>query len=92
MRPGQRAELRFDAYPGIVLDRMNAWAQGEGQPGLAYIFFREGEAAGPVGKNIGPERAGARGRPAAHTLKVRLATPSTSSVLPVRYAPAGEAR
>jgi aspartyl-tRNA synthetase len=40
-------------------DRMNSWAQGEGQPGLAYIFFREGEAAGPVGKNIGPERAGA---------------------------------
>jgi aspartyl-tRNA synthetase len=40
-------------------DRMNSWAQGEGQPGLAYIFFREGEAAGPVGKNIGPERAAA---------------------------------
>jgi aspartyl-tRNA synthetase len=38
-------------------DRMNSWAQGEGQPGLAYIFFREGEAAGPVGKNLGPERA-----------------------------------
>ena len=40
-------------------DRMNGWAQGEGQPGLAYIFFREGEAAGPVGKNLGPERASA---------------------------------
>ena len=39
-------------------DRMNGWAQGEGQPGLAYIFYREGEAAGPVGKNLGPERAG----------------------------------
>jgi aspartyl-tRNA synthetase len=38
-------------------DRMNSWAQGEGQPGLAYIFFREGEAAGPVGKNLGPERS-----------------------------------
>lgn len=36
-------------------DRMNAWAQGEGQPGLGYIFFREGEGAGPVAKNIGPE-------------------------------------
>ena len=24
-------------------DRMNAWAQGEGQPGLGYIFLREGE-------------------------------------------------
>jgi len=38
-------------------DRMNAWAQGEGQPGLAYIFYRENEAAGPVGKNLGPERS-----------------------------------
>jgi aspartyl-tRNA synthetase len=37
-------------------DRMNAWAQGEGQPGLGYIFFREGEGAGPVAKNIGTER------------------------------------
>ncbi len=40
-------------------DRMNGWAQGEGQPGLGYIFFREGEAAGPVAKNIGPERSSA---------------------------------
>lgn len=37
-------------------DRMNAWAQGEGQPGLGYIFFREGEGAGPIARNIGPER------------------------------------
>ena len=41
-------------------DRMNSWAQGEGQPGLGYIFWRkEGdkiEGAGPVAKNIGEER------------------------------------
>ncbi|MEP3525334.1 MAG: aspartate--tRNA ligase [Hyphomicrobiales bacterium] len=41
-------------------DRMNSWAQGEGQPGLGYIFFRDEEGtvagAGPVAKNIGPER------------------------------------
>jgi aspartyl-tRNA synthetase len=37
-------------------DRMNAWAQSEGQPGLGYIFFREGEGAGPIAKNLGPER------------------------------------
>jgi aspartyl-tRNA synthetase len=38
-------------------DRMNSWAQGEGQPGLGYIFWREGEegGAGPIAKNIGPE-------------------------------------
>jgi len=37
-------------------DRMNSWAQKEGQPGLGYIFFRDGEGAGPVAKNIGEER------------------------------------
>jgi aspartyl-tRNA synthetase len=37
-------------------DRMNTWAQAEGQPGLGYIFFREGEGAGPIAKNIGAER------------------------------------
>jgi aspartyl-tRNA synthetase len=39
-------------------DRMNSWAQGEGQPGLGYIFWREGEegGAGPLAKNIGTER------------------------------------
>ena len=37
-------------------DRMNSWAQSEGQPGLGYIFFREGEGAGPIAKNIGEER------------------------------------
>ena len=40
-------------------DRMNSWAQGEGQAGLGYIFFRDGEGAGPVAKNIGPERTAA---------------------------------
>ena len=66
-------------------DRMNGWAQKEGQPGLGYIFWRNTasgqqteardvtkpgkspleykptleilEAAGPIAKNIGPERA-----------------------------------
>jgi aspartyl-tRNA synthetase len=41
-------------------DRMNAWAQGEGQPGLGYIFFAQDKAAvvgrGPVANNLGPER------------------------------------
>ncbi|MDB5562557.1 MAG: Aspartyl-tRNA synthetase [Hyphomicrobiales bacterium] len=37
-------------------DRMNAWAQGEGQPGLGYIFFKDGQGSGPIAKNIGEER------------------------------------
>ncbi|MDP8915795.1 MAG: aspartate--tRNA ligase [Pseudomonadota bacterium] len=47
-------------------DRMNSWAQGEGQPGLGYIFWRSKEegggeegGAGPIAKNIGPERTAA---------------------------------
>ena len=42
-------------------DRMNSWAQGEGQPGLGYIFWREENGvvsgAGPIANNIGAERA-----------------------------------
>ena len=37
-------------------DRMNAWAQKEGLPGMGYIFWREDGPAGPLAKNIGPER------------------------------------
>ena len=39
-------------------DRMNSWAQSEGQPGLGYVFWREGEegGAGPIARNLGPER------------------------------------
>jgi aspartyl-tRNA synthetase len=42
-------------------DRMNSWAQSEGQPGLGYIFWRDGEgaeggAAGPIARNLGDER------------------------------------
>ena len=44
-------------------DRMNAWAQSLGQPGLGYIFWRKEndvlEGAGPLAKNIGPERTAA---------------------------------
>jgi len=40
-------------------DRMNSWAQGEQQPGLGYIFFRDGEGVGAIANNIGPERTAA---------------------------------
>jgi aspartyl-tRNA synthetase len=57
-----KAEVWAIPAPGggnrAFADRMNAWAQHEGQPGLGYIFWREGEegGAGPLAKNIGPER------------------------------------
>ena len=43
-------------------DRMNSWAQQQGQPGLGYIFWREAEGgggvegSGPIAKNIGEDR------------------------------------
>ena len=42
-------------------DRMNSYAQAQGQPGLGYVFWREGEegGAGPIAKNIGTERTDA---------------------------------
>ena len=42
-------------------DRMNSWAQGEGQPGLGYIFWSEENQAwgGPLAKNLGQERTDA---------------------------------
>ena len=60
-----KMEVRAIPAPGggsrAFCDRMNSWAQkDEGQPGLGYIFWREenGEiaGAGPIAKNIGPER------------------------------------
>ncbi|MEZ5779224.1 MAG: aspartate--tRNA ligase [Paracoccaceae bacterium] len=59
-------EIRAIPAPGggsrKFCDRMNAFAQQQGLPGMGYIFWREAEdgsgleAAGPIAKNIGPER------------------------------------
>jgi aspartyl-tRNA synthetase len=39
---------------------MNSWAQGEGQPGLGYIFYSADKDSvvgrGPIANNLGPER------------------------------------
>jgi aspartyl-tRNA synthetase len=57
------ARVRAIPAPGggnrAFCDRMNSWAQGEGQPGLGYIFFRNGEGVGAIANNIGPERTAA---------------------------------
>jgi aspartyl-tRNA synthetase len=37
-------------------DKMNKWAIDEGQPGLGYIFFKEGKGSGPIAKNIGDDK------------------------------------
>jgi len=43
-------------------DRMNSWAQGEGQPGLGYIFWRRGPEPGTVGETVA-EAVSQHGRP-----------------------------
>ena len=40
-------------------DKMNSWAIKEGQPGLGYIFFKDGSGSGPIAKNIGEEKTSA---------------------------------
>jgi len=64
-QPGN--EVRAIPAPGggsrKFCDRMNAFAQKEGLPGMGYIIWRNAEdgsaleAAGPLAKNIGPGRA-----------------------------------
>jgi aspartyl-tRNA synthetase len=53
-------EVRAIPAPGggsrAFCDRMNAFAQAQGLPGMGYIMWREDGGAGPIAKNIGPER------------------------------------
>jgi len=37
-------------------DKMNDWARGEGFAGLGYIRFKDGEALGPIAKNLDQDR------------------------------------
>ncbi|MEA2903076.1 MAG: aspartyl-tRNA synthetase [Alphaproteobacteria bacterium] len=64
LEAGPKAAVWAIPAPGggsrAFCDRMNAWAQGEGQPGLGYIFFASDNGAvigrGPVANNLGPEK------------------------------------
>jgi len=57
-------EIRAIPAPGggsrAFCDRMNAYAQRAGLPGMGYIFWRQEDdrlaGAGPLARNIGPER------------------------------------
>ena len=37
-------------------DKMNDWARKEGAGGLGYIIFKDGEAKGPIAKNLDADR------------------------------------
>ncbi|TVR97841.1 MAG: aspartate--tRNA ligase [Rhodospirillales bacterium] len=40
------------AMPRSFFDKLNDWARAEGAGGLAYVVFADGEAKGPIGKNL----------------------------------------
>jgi len=42
--------------PRSFFDKMNDWARKEGAGGLGYIIFKEGEAKGPIAKNLDADR------------------------------------
>lgn len=42
--------------PRSFFDKMNDWARGEGYAGLGYIRFKDGEAMGPIAKNLDEAR------------------------------------
>ena len=78
-------------------DRMNSWAQGEGQPGLGYIFWRkEGDKLEGAGPDRQEHRRGAhRGHPHRSSVSPRAMPLSSSpairrnsSTSPVLRAPA----
>ena len=52
-----RAVAAFNVVdrPRSFFDKLNAWAQEQGQPGLGYILLSDGEAKGPIGKFLSKE-------------------------------------
>ncbi len=42
--------------PRSFFDKLNAWAQSQGAPGLGYVLFKDGAGQGPIAKFI-PEAA-----------------------------------
>jgi aspartyl-tRNA synthetase len=44
------------AQPRSFFDKLNAWAQGEGKPGLGYIVLEAGGGKGPIAKFVDAPR------------------------------------
>lgn len=59
---GKGAVVRAIPAPGAAgrprsfFDKLNDWAREAGAGGLGYIIFAEGEARGPIGKNLEADR------------------------------------
>lgn len=48
--------LKAADKPRSFFDKLNAWAQEQGAPGLGYIIFSENTAKGPIAKFLNEER------------------------------------
>ena len=70
-------------------DRMNSWAQGEGQPGLGYIFFRDGEGAQGRWRKISAKNAPHK---LSSSLALKMAMPCSSAPACRRLLPISPAR
>jgi aspartyl-tRNA synthetase len=44
-------------HPRSWFDKLNEWARAEGAGGLGYIQYKDGEAKGPIAKNLDADRA-----------------------------------
>ncbi|MEL0107234.1 MAG: aspartate--tRNA ligase [Rhodospirillaceae bacterium] len=45
------------AKPRSFFDKLNDWAREEGAGGLGYIVFKDGEAQGPIARNLEADRS-----------------------------------
>ncbi|MGF1608206.1 MAG: aspartate--tRNA ligase [Kiloniellales bacterium] len=45
--------------PRSFFDKLNDWAREQGAAGLGYIVYGEGEARGPIARNLEPDRVAA---------------------------------
>jgi aspartyl-tRNA synthetase len=46
-------------HPRSWFDKLNEWAREQGAGGLGYIQYKDGEARGPIAKNLDPDRVAA---------------------------------
>ena len=67
-----------------ICDRMNAWAQGEGAPGMGYIILADGGGRGPIAARLP--------RPALDELRARTGTGDGDAVFFAAGEPAAAAR
>jgi aspartyl-tRNA synthetase len=64
--------------PRSFFDKLNAWAQGEGAPGLGYVVFDSGQAKGPIAKFLDAPGSRSSRRSPAWARATRCSSPPTA--------------